>query len=145
MNTQRHTPRLQYVNDIAECRFRSLQMQRNAMCQPLPFSSYREKGERRLSSGTRAGVGDNPGNTRALFRSTRGKELDLWSGTWVFVGRPRIVTAPVKYLLPRFHTPGRCPACARFFFTVRLFDRIYMKLVAIYNSYSGYMLEKIAC
>ncbi len=27
---------------------------------PLPFSSYREKGERRPSSGTRAGVDDNP-------------------------------------------------------------------------------------
>ncbi len=32
----------------------------NAKCQPFPFSSYREKGERRLSSGTRANVGDSP-------------------------------------------------------------------------------------
>jgi hypothetical protein len=36
-----------------------------------------------------------PGNTRALFRSTRGKELGLWPGTRVFVGRPGFVTAPV--------------------------------------------------
>jgi hypothetical protein len=56
------------------------------MCQPLPFLSYREKGERRPSSGTQANVGDSPGNTRAMFRSTRGKELGLWPGTWVFVG-----------------------------------------------------------
>jgi hypothetical protein len=29
---------------------------------------------------------------------------------------------PGLILLPRFHTPGRRPAGARFFFTVRLFD-----------------------
>jgi len=69
----------------------------SARAQPLPFSSYREKGERRPSSGTQAGVGDSPrkhrpvsvtalGNTRALFRSTRGKKLGLWPGTWIFVG-----------------------------------------------------------
>jgi hypothetical protein len=67
----------------------------NATCRPLPFLSYREKGERWPSSGTRAGVGDSPGNTRALFRSTRGKELGLWPGTRVFVGRPGFVTDPV--------------------------------------------------
>jgi hypothetical protein len=32
----------------------------SARAQPLPFSSYREKGERQPSSGTRAGVGDSP-------------------------------------------------------------------------------------
>jgi hypothetical protein len=58
-------------------------------------ASPREKGERRPSSGTRAGVGDSPGNTRALFRSTRGKELGLWPGTRVFVGIPGLVTDPV--------------------------------------------------
>jgi len=67
----------------------------NVTCQPLPFLSYREKGERRSSSGTRAGVGDSPGNTRALFRSTHGKELGLWPGTQVFVGRPGFVTDPI--------------------------------------------------
>jgi len=36
-----------------------------------------------------------PGNTRALFQSTRGKELGLWPGTRVFVGRPGFVTVPV--------------------------------------------------
>jgi hypothetical protein len=36
-----------------------------------------------------------PGNTRALFWSTRGKELGLWPRTRVFVGRPGFVTAPV--------------------------------------------------
>jgi hypothetical protein len=36
-----------------------------------------------------------PGNTRALFRSSRGKELGLWPGTWIFVGTPGFVTAPV--------------------------------------------------
>jgi hypothetical protein len=36
-----------------------------------------------------------PGNTRAMFRSTRGKELGLWPGTRVFLGRPGFVTAPV--------------------------------------------------
>ncbi len=36
-----------------------------------------------------------PGNTWALFWSTRGKELGLWLGTWVFVRRPCFVTAPV--------------------------------------------------
>jgi hypothetical protein len=35
-----------------------------------------------------------PGNTRALFRSTRGKELGLWPETWIFVGRPGFVIAP---------------------------------------------------
>jgi hypothetical protein len=95
---------------------------RYATCQPLPFLSYREKGERRPSSGTRAGVGDSPGNTRALFRSTRGKELGLWPGTRVFVGRPGFVTVPIYYLLLRFHTPGRRPARARFFFIIRVFE-----------------------
>jgi hypothetical protein len=65
------------------------------MCQPLPFLSYGEKGERRPSSGTQAGVGDSPGNTQALFRSTHGKELGLWPGTRIFVGRPGFVTDPV--------------------------------------------------
>jgi hypothetical protein len=32
----------------------------SARAQPLPFSSYREKGERRPSSGTRADVNDSP-------------------------------------------------------------------------------------
>jgi hypothetical protein len=72
----------------------------NGTCQPLPFLSYREKGERRPSSGTRAGVGDSPGNTGALFRSTRGKELGLWPGTRVFVGRSGFVT-------DRFNTYSR--------------------------------------
>ncbi len=36
-----------------------------------------------------------PGNTRALFWSTCGKELGLWPGTRVFVGRLGFVTAPV--------------------------------------------------
>jgi len=67
----------------------------NATCQPLPFLSYREKRERRPSSGTRADVDNSPGNTLALFRSTRGKELGLWLGTRVFVGRPGFVTDPV--------------------------------------------------
>jgi hypothetical protein len=56
----RQTPRLQCVSDspdVAERRFRSLQTHHNM---PLPFSSYREKGERRPSSGTRAGVDDSP-------------------------------------------------------------------------------------
>jgi hypothetical protein len=43
----------------------------------------------------RAGVGDSPGNTQALFQSTCGKELGLWLGTRVFVGRPGFVTDPV--------------------------------------------------
>jgi hypothetical protein len=36
-----------------------------------------------------------PGNTRALFRSTRGKELGLWPRTRVFVRRPGFITTPV--------------------------------------------------
>jgi hypothetical protein len=35
--------------------------------QPLPFSSYREKGERRPSSGTRVDVGDSPWKHTGLF------------------------------------------------------------------------------
>jgi len=62
---------------------------------PSLFELQREKGERRPSSGTRTGVNNSPGNTRALFRPTRGKELGLWPGTWVFVGRPGFVTDPI--------------------------------------------------
>jgi hypothetical protein len=40
-----------------------------------------------------------PRNTRALFRSTCGKELGLWPGTRVFVGRPAWPSSP-----PQFNT-----------------------------------------
>jgi hypothetical protein len=77
----------------------------NGTCQPLPFLSYREKGERRPSSGTRAGVGDSPGNTGALFRSTRGKELGYLQGLSraqpALAGHRHSQSAPLPFL------PGR--------------------------------------
>jgi hypothetical protein len=77
----------------------------NGTCQPLPFLSYREKGERRPSSGTRAGVGDSPGNTWAMFRSTRGKELGYLQGLSraqpAHAGHRHSQSTPISFL------PGR--------------------------------------
>jgi hypothetical protein len=62
---------------------------------PFPFraTKRKEKDNRARVPGSVSAT--TLGNTRALFRSTRGKELGLWLGTWVFVGRLGFVTTPV--------------------------------------------------
>jgi hypothetical protein len=54
----------------------------NATCQPLPFLSYREKGERRLSSGIRAGVGDSP------RKHTGPVSVHSWQRAWFMAQDP---------------------------------------------------------
>jgi hypothetical protein len=98
---------------VAERRFCSLQTQRNV---PAPsLLELQSKRRETTELGYPGRCPRQPPETHARFRSTRSKELGLWPGTRVFVGRPGSVTAPVKYVLPRFHTPGRRPARARFF------------------------------
>jgi hypothetical protein len=75
----------------------SLQLVSNATQRASPFPSRAtEKKERDDQTRVLGPVSATaPGNTRALFRSTRGKELGLWPGTQVFMGRSGFVTALV--------------------------------------------------
>jgi hypothetical protein len=66
-----------------------------AVPSPFPFRVTERKERDDQARVPRPVSATAPGNTRALFRSTRGKELGLWPGTRVFVGRPGFVTAPV--------------------------------------------------
>jgi hypothetical protein len=57
---------------------------RKATCQPLPFSSYKEKGKRRPSSGIWAGVSDSP-------RKHTGHVLvHPWQRTWFMTRDPSL-------------------------------------------------------
>jgi hypothetical protein len=70
------------------CRRTSLPLAANATQRASPFPS---RATERKERDDRARVlepvsATAPGNTRALFRSTLGKELGLWPGTRVFMG-----------------------------------------------------------
>ncbi len=88
-------------------RFRSLQTQHNVPPAPSLLELQRERRET-----TELGY---PGRCPRQPPETQGpgsgrpvtKSLLYGTGTRVFVGRPDFVTAPVKYLFPRFHTPVR--------------------------------------
>jgi hypothetical protein len=95
----------------------------NATCQPLPFLSYREKGERQPSSGTRAGVGDSP------RKQTGPVSVHPWQRAWFMArdpglrGETGLRHHPGLILTPAVPHTWAPLARARFFFTVRLFDR----------------------
>jgi hypothetical protein len=100
----------------------------SARAQPLPFSSYREKGERRPSSGTRAGVGDSP------RKHTGPVPVHSWQRAWFMArdldlrGETGLRHRPGLILTPAVPHTWAAPGSRQVFLTVRLFDRRHPSL-----------------
>ncbi len=91
----------------------------NTTCQPLPFLSYKQKGERRSNSSTRANVDNNPSAVPGWARSVEIQESrSAGPGpSWTTERKERDdrvrVPRPVSTTAPETHGPCSSPPVAK--------------------------------